>query len=158
MSHADNQFEKAVRQTLDRSLDDLDTETAAEISRLKYRAMEKAEQNKVKKWLWKFAPAIIILLIMVTFNLRQDNYIQMTSTDMPELNILTSTESLEFYAEEIEFYLWFAETMGTEMEHPDYRPAVPADTIAPPSSCTEGAEGRDFTQLGTDRVSGVLRG
>ncbi len=158
MSQADNQFEHMVRQTLDQSLDDLDTETLAKISRLKYRAIEKAERKKSRKLLWGIASTIAILLIMVSFNLPQRNNVQITSADLPELNILTSAEPLDFYAEDIEFYLWFAETMETETEPPDHRPAVPTDTVSPHSSRT-GETGRDkLTQLGADRISGLLRG
>ena len=156
MNPTDDRFEKAVLQTLNSSLDELDTEMLTKIGSLKYRAIDAAGQKKKGKLWWAIAPTALSLLIIILFNISPDNNGQLMSPALSELNMLTNDEPLDFYAQEIEFYLWFTEISATV---PD-QSGSPVPAAAEPfrASCTGGQEGSEITQSGTDRVSGCIRG
>jgi len=157
MIKADEKFENMVRKTMDQSLDDLDVGTLAEISRLKYRAMDAVEHKKPRKPAWVIAPVLASLLFIVLLNMPQRGDNQFVTPGFTELNILTSAESLDFYDEDIEFYEWCSEVMASEVDMSDQRTSVPADTG---TKHTAGArEGRGHvTKLGIDRVSRFIQG
>jgi len=132
MKQSETEFEKNVAVMLDRSLDDIDDDTLVRIRRLKYHAMEQVEQRRRRKMLWRIAPAAVVLLLIALINLPSNVSVQPGNPVVAEVALLTSAEPLEFYAEDYEFYLWFAETAATENTLPDGYPAEPADLHGTP--------------------------
>ena len=157
MNDDNNNFTKKVCRVLDQSLEDLDAVTENNLSRLKYRALGSVAQKKRWRPVWGAIPAVAVLLLIVLFNLPQNQQIQVASPDIMELNILTAKESLDFYAEDIEFYEWLSEIMENELELSGQHTAVPvnSDAISPLSA---GTRRNILTQSGTYRVSGGIRG
>jgi hypothetical protein len=157
MTKVDEKFENEVRKVLDQSLNDLDAATLAEINRLKYRAMDAAEHKKSRRPLWIIAPMLVSLLFIVLVNLPHQGDSQLTAPNLTELTILTGSESLEFFAEDIEFYEWCSEVMASEENMSGQHTAVPVDAGTKPVASTR--EGRSHVaKLGVDRVSWLIRG
>ena len=157
MNDDNNNFTKNVCRVLDQSLDDLDTVTERKLSQLKYRALDSAAQKKSWKLVWGTVPATVVLLLIVLSNLPQKQQIQVASPDIIELNILTAKESLDFYAEDIEFYEWLSEVMENEPELSGQHTAVPVNSDSGNSFST-GNRRNIIAQSGTDRVSWGFRG
>lgn len=157
MNDDKNSFTENICNVLDQSLDDLDVATEKKISRLKYRALDSAEQKKKRKLIWASIPAAAILLLIVLFNLPQNQQIIVVSPDIIELNILTAKESLDFYAEDIEFYEWLSEIMENELDLSGQHTAVPVHPD--PDKALSAGNSRDaVAQSGIDRVSRGIRG
>ena len=157
MTKIDEKFEHKIRNVMDQSLDDLDTGTLAEISRLKYRAMDAAEQQSSRKPVWVIAPVLVSLLFIVLLNIPQQGGNKLADPALTELSILTGSESLDFYEEDIEFYEWCSEVMATEANMSDQRTAVPVDTGTKHTAGTREGRSR-VAKLGNARISWLIRG
>ena len=157
MNDDNNSFTKNICRVLDQSLGDLDAVTEKKLSRLKYRALDSAEQKKKRKLVWGTIPAAAILLLIVLFNIPQNQQIPVASPDIIELNILTAQESLDFYAEDIEFYEWLSEIMENGLELSGQHTAVPASS-GPDNTLSAGNRRNIVAQSGIDRVSRGIRG
>lgn len=157
MNDNNDKFTENIRNVLDQSLDDLDTGLKLKLSRLKYQALDSAAQKKSWRLVWGSVPLTAVLLLIVLFNLPQPRQIQIASPDLSALNILTATESLDFYAEDIEFYEWLSEVMENEQDLPGQRTSVP---VHPDSDNPFGTGNGHNTiaQFGTDRISWGIRG
>ncbi|MFK5927811.1 MAG: hypothetical protein QM483_14390 [Desulfuromusa sp.] len=157
MNNDNDNFTKNICRVLDQSLDDLDAVTENKVSRLKYRALDSATQKKSWKFIWAGVPMTAVLLLMVLFNMPDTQQSQIVLQDVAEFNILTDTEPLDFYAEDIEFYEWLSEIMENELELSGQHTAVPVNSG---SDCAFSARTRRdiLTQSGTYRVSGSIRG
>ncbi|MDA3903280.1 MAG: hypothetical protein PF441_07530 [Desulfuromusa sp.] len=157
MNDNNDKFTENIRSVLDQSLDDLDADLKVKLSRLKYRALDSAAQKKSWKLVWGSVPLTAVLLLIVLFNLPQPRQIQVASPDLTTLNILTATESLDFYAEDIEFYEWLSEVMENEQELSGQRTSVPVNPDSDNSPGTGNGQ-NTIAQSGTDRVSWSIRG
>ena len=157
MTKIDEKFEHKIRNVMDQSLDDLDSGTLAEISRLKYRAMDAAEQQSSRKPVWVIAPVLVSLLFIVLLNIPQQVGNKLADPALTELSILTGSESLDFYEEDIEFYEWCSEVMATEANMSDQRTAVPVDTGTKHTAGTREGRSR-VAKLGNARISWLIRG
>lgn len=157
MNDDKNNFTKNICRVLDQSLDDLDAVTENKVSQLKYRALDSAAQKKSWKLVWGTIPVTAVLLVIVLFNLPQNQQIQVATPDIIELNILTAKESLDFYAEDIEFYEWLSEVMENEPELSGQHTAVPVSSDSD-NSFSPGNRRNVIAQFGTDRVSWGVRG
>jgi hypothetical protein len=157
MTKIDGKFENKIRKVMDQSLDVLDTGTLAEISRLKYRAMDAAEQKRPRKPVWVIAPVLVSLLFIVLLNIPQQEGSKFADPALTELSILTGSESLDFYEEDIEFYEWCSEVMATETNMSDQRTAVPVDTGTKHTAGTREGRSR-VAKLGIARISWLIRG
>ncbi len=157
MSNQEDEFKENVCKVLDQSLDNLDPVTAAKLSRLKYQALDTVGQKKKGNLAWGAIPITVVLLLIVLFNVPQQRQMQMIAPGIAELNLLTSPESLDFYAEDIEFYEWLSEVMENELELSGQHTAVPVNSE---SDCAFSAGSRQniLTQSGAYRVSGSIRG
>ncbi|MCD6582973.1 MAG: hypothetical protein J7K90_14350 [Desulfuromusa sp.] len=157
MNDDKDNFTNNICRVLDQSLDTLDTVTENKVSQLKYRALDSTAQKKSWKLVWGTIPATAALLMIVLFNLPQNQQIQIASPDIIVLNILTAKESLDFYAEDIEFYEWLSEAMENEPELSGQHTAVPVGIDADNRFSTENRR-NVIAQSGTDRVSWGFRG
>ncbi len=157
MNDRSDKFTDNICSVLDRSLDDLDTTTKLKLSRLKYQALDTAIQKKSWNLAWGGVPMVVVLLLIVLWNQPQNQQMQVASPDLTALNILTAEESLDFYAEEIEFYEWLSEVMEKDQKLPDQHTSVPVNNDSNDASGT-GIGRNAFAQSGTDRVSRGIRG
>lgn len=157
MSDKNSKFEENIRRVLDHSLDDLSADAEYKLSRLKYRALSPAVSVKNIRPVWGSVFMAATLLLIVLLNVPQDRQVQLTSPDFTELDILTAKESLEFYAEDIEFYQWLSEIMEKEPAFMGEDPVVPANTHSQNTSSRANRK-NILAQSGVDRVSGDFRG
>lgn len=157
MNNYEDKLTEKICKVLDQSLEDLDPATTAKLSRLKYQALHPAGQKKKRSLIWSAVPVTVVLLLIVLFNVPEQRQAQMPAPGLAELGLLTSPESLDFYAEDIEFYEWLSEVMEDELELSGQHTAVPANSAAT-SPLSTGNRRSIFTQHGTYRVSGGIRG
>lgn len=157
MNENNDKFTEKINRVLDQSLNDLDAATEMKLSRLKYRALDPGAQKKTWGLAWGSVPLLAVLLLIVLFNLPQNRQVEIESPGFTELNILTATESLDFYAEDIEFYEWLSEVLESEKELSDQHTDVPANTDSDNSFGT-GSGQNTVAQSGNDRISWSLRG
>ena len=157
MNDNNDKFTEKISRVLDQSLSDLDAATEVKLSRLKYRALDSMAQKKTWGLVWGSVPLLAVLLLIALFSLPQNRQMQVVSPDFTELNILTATESLGFYAEDIEFYEWLSEVLESDEELFDQHTGVPASTESDHSLGT-GSKRNTIAQSGNDRISWGLRG
>ncbi|MEA3362410.1 MAG: hypothetical protein U9Q61_03980 [Thermodesulfobacteriota bacterium] len=157
MNDKSDKFTENIRSLLNQSLDDLDTDTEFKLGRLKHRALDSAKQKKKGKIVWGVIPATAVLLLVVLFNIPQNQQMNVASPDVFELNILTAEESLDFYAEDIEFYEWLSEVMEDELELSGQHTVVPVNSVSN-RPLSAGNRQQVITQFGADRVSWSIRG
>ena len=157
MNDRNDKFEDNICRLLDQSVDDLGVDVELKLDRLKYQAMSSTTPKKSWRPIWGGALMTAALLLIVLMNLPQNRQIQFASPNLTELDILTAKESLEFYAEDIEFYEWLSEVLENEPDVTGEHTSVPTHPDSPRSS--GGGEGRNsLAQSGTDRVSRDIRG
>lgn len=158
MNNPEDKFTENICKVLDRSLDDLDSDTLTKIGQLKYRALDSAQRNKSRKLFWSAIPAtcVAILLVFLLNGLQQEP-LRTVPTDFTALNILTAGDSLEFYTEDIEFYEWLSEVLENEPEINDQHSDL-FNTSGPGIAMGTGEERRSASQFGVDRISRGVRG
>jgi len=151
MIHSDDKFTEKLCHLLDQSLDDLDPAVEARLSRMKYRALDEASSHRQRNFVWGAIPATLVLLMIVVFNVPQ----RYSSTpDFAELNILTTPEPLDFYAEDIEFYEWLSDVLEAEPPLSDRRSAVFDLSLPLPVDGRRNGKNVQsvITRSGTDRI------
>jgi len=152
MMEKDDRLIEKIRQELDRSLDDLDAKTCARLSQARHQAMEKPQKRSLFWLFWGSVPAIAAALVVLALNLSDPQQIVPPVPQPGDLSILTATEPLEFYQEEIEFYEWLSEEFASEKELPaSGRSAAIVDDFV------SGSAGRGLagtTEPRTARLSG----
>jgi len=157
MNDRDDKFNENVCRVLDQSVDDFGADIEFKIGRLKYQALSTATSKKPWRPIWGSVFMTAALLLIVIFNVPQNRQIQMAAPDFSELDILSAKESLDFYAEDIEFYEWLSEVLENEPDFSGVDTAVPANSDSKNTFSTR--ERRDtLAQSGTDRVSWSIRG
>ena len=157
MNDRNDKFNNNICRLLDQSVDNLDADTEFKIGRLKYRALSAAVPKRSRRPILGSVFMAASLLFIVLFNVPQNRQIQMVSPSFTEFDILTAKESLEFYAEDIEFYEWLSEIMEDDPAFMGEHPPLPNHTD---SELTSGrGKGRNnLAKSGTDRVSRGIRG
>lgn len=105
MSHDEEQFVNNIKQQLDQQAEGLDGQT---LSRLRQaRATALAAETK-RGWHWQPLAAVAsvsVLAVAVWLAMPVNNSGDHTLAALDDLELLASTDELEFY-EEIEFYEW----------------------------------------------------
>ncbi|SEA53134.1 hypothetical protein SAMN05660420_02338 [Desulfuromusa kysingii] len=157
MNDKNNKFQENICKVLDHSLNDLGVGIDTKLGRLKYRALSSVESEKHWRPFWGSVFMAASLLFIVLFNFPQGHRGPLTSPDFTDLDLLTAEESLEFYAEDIEFYEWLSEIMESDPTLIDEAVPVPANTH---SQLPDGWRGgrKKLAQSGIDRVSWNIRG
>ena len=145
MSDNDDKLISRIVQVLDQSLEEVDASTLKSLSRLKYQAMDSAVGKRKRRVLgWSFAATAVALSVGLFFT-PSDQLQQIPRSSSAELGILTATEPLEFFTEDVEFYEWLSEVMENNPVLLDLSPAEPAAGRSGHSAGTGGA-GREFAQ------------
>jgi hypothetical protein len=143
---------------LDASVDNLDSATQMKLGQLKYRALDVSAREGSKKFYWSAVPATLIVIFFIfLLNGTQNNQPQLLSPDFVELNLLTTGESLEFYAEDIEFYEWLSEVLENEPDLLDQRTDL-SDALRPDLALGSRVGQRSASEPRTHRIFGGLRG
>ena len=124
MKTSEEENQKKICQVLDQSVAELDSDTLKRLQQGRASALERWEPKRRGYWkpLWGGLPGLAVLLIIGLIAWPDSDTSQIHVPDLVELNLLTSTQSLDFYAQDIEFYLWLAETMEA---NPANRGALP---------------------------------
>lgn len=155
----DDPFVTQVKGVLDQSLEELDTPTRTELQRLRYQALSRTPRRRMlRKPVWGLVPVAVVLLLMVLVNRPEHPSFPQGSPATTDLQILTDTVPLDFYAQDIAFYLWLAENVPGDAALPG-RDAQPQSVLGESgASRTQRSEGRIGAELGTDRVSRDVQG
>ena len=108
----DENFLAGVKQQLDRSCDALDARTVSRLNSFRHTALERKQKRLSPLWL-SFGGMVTATFLVFSLNLTSLQFPgsgrSATSTaPIEDIEILTTTESLDFY-EEYEFYQWLAE-------------------------------------------------
>ncbi len=100
---------------LDKSCDSMDGQTLSRLNRIRHAAIEHGKQSQGRTFLSPFGgliTACVLVFVVSVFYPGQSNVkVPVTpdgGTAIEDLDILTSTESLEFF-ENLEFYQWLEE-------------------------------------------------
>ncbi len=105
MNEKDDRLIQKTKAEFDRSVEQIDAETASRITQARYRVLEKAKKNNwtISTWLPLSGIATACLAVMVFFAMPdQTQDPNMTEDD---LDLISTTEEIELY-EELEFYQW----------------------------------------------------
>lgn len=157
MNDVNERLKKNICQVLDRSLDDIDDQTATEISRLKYNALETSRNKKPLIPFYRSAVAatFLVVLSVLLFSVFDQSSQQLFSPDTIELQVLLTDETFDFYTEEIEFYEWLSEMLENELDPLDQRSDLSIDADPGFASGT-GNSRHGAAEFRTDRVSGSI--
>jgi hypothetical protein len=109
---ADGKFLAGIKQQLDRSCDALDARTVSRLNSIRHTALEHKAKRFSPLWL-SFGGMVTATVLVFSLNLSS---LQLPGSGrgaaeaatLEDIEILTTTESLDFY-EEYEFYQWLAE-------------------------------------------------
>ncbi len=100
---------------LDKSCDSMDGQTLSRLNRIRHAAIEHGQQSQGRTLLSPFGglitACVFVFVVSVFYPGQSDIPIPVTpdnGTAIEDLDILTSTESLEFF-ENLEFYQWLEE-------------------------------------------------
>jgi len=100
---------------LDKSCDSMDGQTLSRLNRIRHAAIEHGQQSQGRTFLSPFGgliTACVLVLVVSVFYPGQPDVPVPVSPDngmaIEDLDIFTSTESLEFF-ENLEFYQWLEE-------------------------------------------------
>jgi len=157
MNDPNKTFDKNIRQVLNQSIEDLDLETAVKVGQLKYHALD-TSRKRSSRLVWGAVPATVVALLLVfLLNGQQKNSLQQISSDITELSILTATDTLDFYAEEIEFYEWLSEVLENETDLSDLRGDL-STFFAPDLVLGSGIKRRNSSECGITGIPGDFRG
>jgi len=111
----DKDMVNQVRRTLDHSCDRLDAQTRSRLNSIRHAALEQAGRKKTWPMLAPFGglvtACVLVLVVSMNYNgstVQPVNKSTGSGMAIEDLDILTSTESLEFY-ENLEFYQWLEE-------------------------------------------------
>ena len=109
---AEAKFLAGIKQQLDHSCDALDARTVSRLNSIRHTALEHKQKRLNPLWL-SFGGMVTATFLVFTLNLSS---LQLPgaagnaeeAATLEDIEILTTTESLDFY-EEYEFYQWLAE-------------------------------------------------
>ena len=104
-------FLDSAREQLDRSCDRLDGKTQSRLNSIRHAAIEHGRRHPGRALLAPFGglvTACVLVLVVSVFFQGADTPVPDNRSTMEDLDILTSTESLEFF-ENLEFYQWLEE-------------------------------------------------
>ena len=118
-------FVDKVKSVLDASLEDLDAATANELGSLKHRALSRTSRRVIGKPTWGLVSVATVLLFMVMINWPDRHPLPQDTRVPADVRILTDSAPLDFYAEDIAFYLWLAENVQG-----DTMPPAPSGGVA----------------------------
>ncbi|MES2624890.1 MAG: hypothetical protein V4628_06405 [Pseudomonadota bacterium] len=109
---ADEKFLAGVKQRLDYSCDVLDVRTVSRLKNIRHTALEPKPKRFSPLWL-SFGGMVTATFLVFSLNLSSLQLPGWTTNGedaapLEDIEILTTTESLDFY-EEYEFYQWLAE-------------------------------------------------
>jgi len=155
MMQKDDRLIENIRQQLDQSLGSLDESTLSKLKQARYQAVER-QQRKRSHWFfyWGSVPAAGLLLLAMVLN-----WPMVTHPDpelgFDQLSILTATEPLEFYQEEIEFYEWLSDVLETEGDLSE-RPAPQSDPAVAEGFSGRGDRCAGTAELGNARLSRLI--
>lgn len=127
MKTSEEETREKICKVLDESVAELDSATLKRLQGGRDLALEGLESKPGWFWkpLWGVLPGLAALAIIALVSWPNSHDQSIYAPDVVELNLLTSTQNLDFYAQDIEFYLWLAETM----EASPADPALP-DTLS----------------------------
>jgi hypothetical protein len=157
MNDVNERLKKNICQILDQSIDTMDTQTATEIGRLKYTALNASINKKPLFSFYKGAAvtALLVVLSVFLFNGFDQPSQQLFSPDTIELQVLLTDDTFEFFTEEIEFYEWLSEMLEKEPDLLDRSSDLSIDAAPGLASCS-GNIGDRTTEFRTDRISGGI--
>ncbi|MEZ4601663.1 MAG: hypothetical protein R2940_17880 [Syntrophotaleaceae bacterium] len=152
MNDQDKQFIDRARKVLDESVEQLDGDTRAALTRARARALDRPRHG-IGRYLRIAVPAVALALAAVLLFFREAPLVPVEKTFVHDLGLLASEDPIEFY-EEIEFCLWLAE--GND-EDPDFShaPALPAENPLGPGRGTD-RPGRGAARHGAAGVSRII--
>jgi len=112
MDAAEAEFLSRVQRQLNQSCEGLDARTVSRLSSIRHTALEHRQKRFSPLWL-SFGGMITATFLIFSLNLTSLQLPVWTETadeaaTLEDIEILTTTESLDFY-EEYEFYQWLAE-------------------------------------------------
>lgn len=152
MNDPNKTFNEKTRQVLNQSIENLDQETSFKIGQLKYRALDPS-RKKTRRFVRGAVPATFVAIFLVfLLNGQQQDAMQQVYPDISELSILTATETLDFYAEEIEFYQWLSEVLEDETDLSDLRSDL-SSSLDSDLVISAGIKGRISSEW---RITGIL--
>jgi len=116
MSDNKDKFNRDVRRILNESLEDFDGATLSRLNQARHRALAARSGRKTRLVLWGSIPAagLVVLLLLLFQPLAPIP--RVTEPDLSDLQIMTATESLDFYQEDMEFYEWMTEVLENDKE------------------------------------------
>ena len=128
MKTSEEENQEKICQVLDQFVAELDSDALKRLQRGRVMALERLESKPRPYWkpLWGVLPGLAILVIIGLISWPGSDTPQIHVPDLVELNLLTSTQSLDFYVQDIEFYLWLAETMEASPADPAALPDTPS--------------------------------
>ena len=110
----ETEFVERIRQELDRSVADLDSDVTSRLHRARMRALAQRRKDKAnwltpQRLLPAFAVAAALVLLVVLLDYQVAPVSQLTS-GIEDVEILASSDHPDFF-HELDFYSWLAEEM-----------------------------------------------
>lgn len=157
MKDPNENFAENIRQTLNQSLDDLDQNTLSQLNQMKYRALDQTRKPS-RRIVWGAVPATVVALLLVfMLNVQQSKTQQTMPTDISLLSLLTEADTLDFYAEDIEFYQWLSEVLNDEADPGNQRGHLSAP-LESDLVFSRGNGRENGSEYRTARISWNIRG
>jgi len=159
MIQNDDSLVRKIRDVLDQSLHDIDTNTLARLTQARQSALTRRNRRPMDyPWLrWSLVPATILVLILL---------INPWGTGQPEsqisvadLALLTGADTIDFFAEELEFYQWLLEINENEKEDHSLHRSDVSDGRSANLVCgtARSIAGGSITTAGNNRISGLVQ-
>jgi hypothetical protein len=108
---AEAKFLAGIKQHLDHSCDALDARTLSRLNAIRHTALEQKQKRFSPLWL-SFGGMVTATFLVFSLNFSSlrlpGSANEVDAAPLEDIEILTTTESLDFY-EEYEFYQWLAE-------------------------------------------------
>lgn len=157
MNESDGKFHENIGRVLDQSIADLHPKTVARLSRMKHLALD-SSRRRSWRWVWGAVPASMVAILLVfMLNGRHIEPLKPLSTDAIDLSLLTEADALEFYTEDLEFYLWLSEILEKNPDLSERRSTFPADS-GHDAALGVWPGGRSASEYGFARIPGAFRG
>jgi len=131
MSDNNDRFNRDVRRILNESLEDLDGPTLARLNQARQRALAARSGRKARLVIWGSIPAAGLVVLLLLLFRSVTPIPQIAAPEISDLQIMTATESLDFYQEDMEFYEWMTEVLENEKE-------LSGDDLAQPARLPAG--------------------
>ncbi|GJL77369.1 MAG: hypothetical protein NPINA01_03580 [Nitrospinaceae bacterium] len=105
-------FLKKVKDSLDRSEENLDAETQSRLNRIRRETLKIKKQGESKRFKWLPVPlpalATACGVLLAIFFFSMGDHELTFDTNLEDLEILASNNKLDFY-EDLDFYAWLVE-------------------------------------------------